>query len=140
MDYKFFRNKKGEEPGVFDNVIFIILNLVFFLAMMFFIFRASSGAMVYEQAYAKEIALLLDESKANTTFIIDMTEGVQIAEKSKKTSEIVSINNLNKEVSVSLIEGEGYKFNYFSDYNVSYRMNNNYLIISVGERMVKNDK
>ena len=133
MRYNFFRNKKGEDPGVFSSVLFIVLNIFFFLAMLIFIYRASSGAMIYEQAYAKEIALLLDESKANTTFVVDITEGVQIADKNKKTSGLINIDNLNKEVDVSLIEGDGYRFNYFSAYNVSYRVNKNYLIISVGD-------
>ncbi len=124
-----FKDKRGED--IFPNVIFIVVNILFFSMLMLFVFKASTGAMVYEQAYVKQIALLIDYSTPKTDVKIDFTDAVKVAKENKKTGDLVKIDDVNKEVIVSLSGQGGYAFKYFSDYDVSPKIVNNFLFISI---------
>jgi len=122
-------NKRGDTI-VLETVIFIALNLVFGAVMTVFILNSSYGALIYEQNYAKEIALLLDEAKPGMTITLDMQEAVLIAQKyefagqkvssSDALSKIVSLNKDLNLVTVSLSgRGGGYSYRYYSNYDVT---------------------
>src|SRR3990167_9089783 len=64
-----FNNKKGLDL-MHSTIIFIVLNLIFFLAMFAFVARTGSNAAIYEQIYAKEIALAIDQARPGTTISI----------------------------------------------------------------------
>jgi len=125
-------NKKAENL-LFPTVIFIVLNIIFFGILLIFVFKSSSGALVYEQTYAKQIALLIDEAKPGMIIKLDMEKGKEIADKNNlDESKIVDIkDNL---VKVVLGNKGGYSFKYFLDYDVSYYFDNNVLIIVVNEK------
>ena len=109
-------NKKGDTL-VFEIVIFIVLNLIFFVALFTFVWQSSKGALVYEQVYAKQIALLIDEAKSNTLIQVDLSDGARIAKSNKiDPNGIVSIDQNQKRVKVSLTGTGGYSFQYFNDY------------------------
>ncbi|MFH1592160.1 MAG: transglycosylase SLT domain-containing protein [Candidatus Woesearchaeota archaeon] len=109
-------DKKGED--ILDyNVIFIILNLVIFSLFLYFVYDAASGAVVYEQAYAKEIALLIDSAKPDMEIRLNFSEGFEIAEENQKTGSLVSVNGNILNVNVG--KREGYSIEHFSDYDVS---------------------
>ncbi|MFA4953185.1 MAG: hypothetical protein WC584_03110 [Candidatus Pacearchaeota archaeon] len=132
------KDKRGED--IFPNVIFIVINILFFSMLMLFVFKASTGAMVYEQAYSKQIALLIDYSKPKTDIKIDFSKAIAVAKDNKKTSDLVKIDDVNKEVIVTLSSQGGYAFKYFSDYNVETEMVDNFLVIRVKEKgEVKNE-
>jgi len=44
------------------NIIFIILNLVFLSILIIFLFSKMGSAIVLEEKYAKQIALILDSA------------------------------------------------------------------------------
>lgn len=115
-------NKKGEEI-LTPIIIFIVLNIAFFGILFGFVYKASTGALVYEQAYAKQIAMLIDaaEPSPSTVIRIDFREGVEIAKDSNLNREsLVRINNANKQVIVNLGRTKGgYATKFYSNYEVS---------------------
>lgn len=97
---------------------------------------ASSGAEVYEEAYAKQIGFLLDNAKPGMQIKIDFTKGLKVAEKNfeRKLTETEKENLVwigDGEVIIKLLDKGGYKFRYFSDYEVSEYFHENLLIINV---------
>jgi hypothetical protein len=105
--------KKGDEL-ITEQVIFIILNLVFFSALLFFIIRSGSSDAVYEETYAKKLALILDGMNENMEVNVSIETLVEGMEKNNVLNQIpVSVNNnlLNVKITKS---GLGYNFHYFS--------------------------
>jgi len=135
-----FKDKRGEGL-VFPVVIFIVLNLMFFSLLMFFVFKSSTGALVYEQAYAKEIALMIDSAKPVTIFSIDFTKGLEIAENNRLSSESMKdlVDFKDNKVIVKLEDKGGYAFEYFSNYEISSYFNGNFLIITVNAKIIENE-
>lgn len=133
---EFFSNKRGSENLVIPVVIFIILNLMFAVIIMGYVFKSSTGALVYEQAYAKQIVLLVDSAKPVTQFSIDFTKGLEIAEANELNSEQISnlVKIRDNEVLVKLGKAGGYKFGYFSDYEIDSYFDGNFLIVNVNEK------
>ena len=110
------KNKRGEI--LMENVIFIVLNLVFLSILILFIYIQGNGAVLLEQSYAKNIALLIDSGKPVMDLKINMKDAFDLAEKNKVSPEdIVSIEgNL---VIVKLSDKGGYKYSFFNDVDVS---------------------
>jgi len=132
----FLRNKKGSEI-ILPPMMFIILNLVFFGILLLFVIKASTGALVYEQVYAKQVALLIDEAKSDMQILVDFEEGVKVAEKNKKTSDLIRVDNKTNQVIVNLGSKGGYSYKYFSDYevNVYDHVEENLIIINIGDKV-----
>jgi len=128
-------DKKGEAL-VYPLVIFVVLNIIFITLLMLFVFKSSTGALIYEQTYAKELALLIDGAKPGMEINFNFEKGFEIAEKNKLSSE--SIENLvtfkDYQVTVKLSNSGGYSFNYFSDYDVSSSFEGHILKIIVKEK------
>jgi hypothetical protein len=113
------RDKKGSSNVVFPPVIFLVLNLAFIALLLVFIFRSSGGGLVYEQAYAKEIALLIDEASSGMEIFVNIDKGLELAEKNgKDKNRIVSVDSSESKVIVDLFGKGGYSYKYFSDYRV----------------------
>ena len=117
---RFFLDKRGKEDILFPVVIFLIINLIFFSALLGFVLRASSSALIYEQAYAKEIALIIDNAKPGTEISFDFSNGYEIAGKNnfggESLGELVKIKDNG--VIVSLSKSGGYSFDFFSSHEV----------------------
>lgn len=101
-----------------ENIIFIILNLVFLMILILFLLKQGSGAIVLEQAYAKHIALVIDSAKPGMTIKLDMEKGKKLAEKNKiDFGDIVKIeDNL---VIVKLSGEGGYAYSFFNGVDVT---------------------
>lgn len=129
------KSKKGEEI-VISNVIFILLNVLIFAALLIFVARAGSGVGFQEQKYAKKIALMIDQGKPDTEIKLDVSE---VVEKYGRDVEVLEIFKLDKEenkVEVKFDKGKGYELEYFSDCDVELKSeldenNRNYLIMRV---------
>ncbi len=101
-----------------ENVIFIILNLVFITILVLFLFRQGSGAVVLEQSYAKNIALLIDSSKPVMEMKLNMEDAMNLAEKNGVSrEEIVKINN--NIITVKLSSRGGYEYSFFNKVDVT---------------------
>jgi hypothetical protein len=57
--------------------VIIVLNILFFALLLVFIIKSSNGALVYEQAYAKEIAIIIDKANPNTEVTMDIKKGIE---------------------------------------------------------------
>ncbi|HLC78770.1 MAG TPA: hypothetical protein VJH92_06610 [Candidatus Nanoarchaeia archaeon] len=98
-----------------ENVIFLVLNLTFFAIMALFILKQSSGSAYYEQAYAKQIALLIDSAKPGTQILLDFEKGVSSNQEwfNNNFQRAVTING--NIVEVRLSEGEGFSYSFFNE-------------------------
>ena len=131
----FLEKKKGNL--LYPVVIFIVLNLIFISILLLFVYRASTGALIYEELYAKQISLLIDASKSDAKITIDFKKGLEIVEKNNPEKEnLVSFEN-NKVV-VRLAGEVGYSSKYFSDYQISSEFEENNLILTIKDK--KDDK
>lgn len=122
-------NKRGI---IYEEIIFLVLNLVFFAVLLVFISQSSEGKLIYEQAYAKQIALFIDEAKPEMEISLDIGDAIKIAEKNKiDVKEIIKIDNEKKKVEVKLGSVGGYSYAYFSQEVVSSEIKENKIIIKV---------
>jgi len=104
--------KRGEI--LVENIFFIILNLVFLTILILFLLKQGSGAIVLEQSYAKQIALLIDSSKPGTEIHLGMGKARKLADRNGiEFDEIIKINN--NIVTVRLSEKGGYQYSFFND-------------------------
>jgi len=110
-------NKRGSS-FLLENVIFIILNVLFLTILIIFISKQGSGAIVLEQSYAKNIALLIDSAKPVMDMTINMKDAFDLAEENGiSREEIVQIkDNL---VTVKLSNEGGYQYSFFNEVDVT---------------------
>jgi len=98
-----------------ENIIFIILNLVFVVILVLFIFSKMSSESVIEEKYAKQIALIVDEAKPVMEIHLNMQDAVEKAKKNKISPEnIVSISENVVNVKINS-RGEGYSYSFFNN-------------------------
>lgn len=100
-----------------ENIIFIILNLAFLTILILFLARQGQGAVVLEQSYAKQIALLIDSAKPGMTMILDMEKAKELAEKNGIAFEDI-INKNKNVITVKLSEEGGYSYSFFNDVDI----------------------
>ena len=100
-----------------ENVIFIILNVLFLAILILFLLRQGQGAILLEQSYAKQIALFIDSAKPGMTIILDMGKAKDLAEKNGLAFEdiVIIANNI---VTVKLSEDGGYSYSFFNNVDV----------------------
>lgn len=126
-------NKRGEEESLSFNVIYLVLAVMFFILMFPVPARAGGNSATYEQIYSKQIAILIDKSKPGTEIVLDISELIEKAEKNKFGGSVVSINNQEKKVSVNVLKGKGYSYQYFTSANVLWNVDleNKKLILKI---------
>jgi hypothetical protein len=107
-------DKRGEI--LIENVVFIILNVVFLSIIILFLVKQSSSGAVLEETYAKRIALIVDSSRPEMKVKIDMEKGLNIAEKNNiDFSEVVVRDNQKNLVFVKLTDKGGYGYSFFNE-------------------------
>ena len=117
----FFRNKKGDIDLIHSAVIFLILNVIFFVVFFIFVGRASGGTAIYEKIYSKQIALFVDSAKPGMNLTIELGKAYDVARKNNYLEKLVNIDPETKSVNVKLINGGGYSFKHFNDAVVLWR-------------------
>ena len=111
--------KRGSVDLMSSVVIFILLNVLFFSIMFAFVYISSSKARIYEQAYSKQIALVIDEAKPGTNITLDLSKVYEVARKEKRFDKMIILDAENNIIEVRLQNsGEGYKTKYFSNANI----------------------
>lgn len=111
--------KRGSVDLLSSVVIFILLNVLFFSVMFAFVYISGSKARIYEQAYSKQIALVIDESRPGTIVTVDLSKVYEVARKEKRFDKMIILDAENNIIEVRLQNaGEGYKTKYFSSVNV----------------------
>ncbi|MAH03667.1 hypothetical protein CMI39_02675 [Candidatus Pacearchaeota archaeon] len=100
-----------------ENIIFIVLNLIFLTILVLFLFSKVGDAAVLEEKYAKQIALIIDSAKPGMEIHLNMEKAIKIADKegwSKR--DVISIqDNL---IIVKLRENGGYSYSYFNNVDI----------------------
>jgi hypothetical protein len=110
---KIFKNKRGDEM-LLENVIFLILNLAFLTILILFLYEQGTGAIVLEQSYAKNIALLIDSGKPITEMKLNMQYAFDLAvENGVAREDIVKIDG--NIITVKLSAKGGYKYSFFNN-------------------------
>ncbi len=111
--------RKNKKAGILiENVMFIILNLVFLSLLMAFLLMQGSGIIVLEQSYAKQIALMIDSARPGETIFLNMDDAFKKAEKNLGDNRIVQIKD--NIVTVKLSEKSGYSYSFFNTPPNSY--------------------
>ena len=100
-----------------ENIIFIILNLVFLTILILFIYSKSGGEAVLEEKYSKQIALIIDSAKPGMIIHLNMENAIKKAKNNGFKENIVSISG--NTVTVKLREKGGYPYSFFNDVSVS---------------------
>jgi len=100
-----------------ENVIFIVLNLIFLTILILFISKQASEVAVLEQAYAKQIALVIDAAKPVMILRINMEKGKKISEKNNFDFKN-AVKITDNIVTVKLREKGGYSYAFFNNVDV----------------------
>ena len=115
---KLSKNKKGEI--LTENIIFLILNLVFLSILAVFLFSRTASVAVLEERYSKQIALALDAAEPGMIIYLEMKDAIKIAEKNSiKPETIVTLRN--NVATVRLRDGEGYSYSFFNNAEITTR-------------------
>ncbi|MCX6748324.1 MAG: hypothetical protein NT076_01845 [Candidatus Pacearchaeota archaeon] len=115
-----------------EEIVFYILNAVFFIVLLVFIFNSVNGKPVYEQAYAKQIAFLIDQAKPGTEIVLDVSDicneykipliNIDSAKNtySKPILDAFKIDDKSKKVIVKFGSMGSYGMPYFSNLKVEF--------------------
>lgn len=127
------KNKKAEI--LHENIIFIILNVVFFSIMLVFIYLQGSSVHLSEEETAKQIALLIDASRPETTIEINLKDLFLESEKNGINREkVVEIDEDENLVVVKASEDGFYEYGYFNDVYVLNSIKNDSLVLEIREK------
>ena len=126
-------NKKADI--LHENIIFIILNVVFFSVMLIFIYLQGSSVHLSEEETAKQIALLIDASRPETTIEINLKDLFLESEKNGINRErVVEIDEDENLVIVKASEDSFYEYGYFNDVYVLNSIKGDSLVLEIKEK------
>jgi len=112
---------KSKKAGVLqEQIIFWILNIVFFSLILVFAVRTGSHTGIMEETYAKQIALTIDSMDKNMEVEMDLSELYKIAEKNDFKGELFFLEKDKNIIIVTAGKGEGYRYRYFSDLDFDF--------------------
>ncbi len=113
-----FKKRNNHGKVLMENVVFIILNVMFLMILVLFISKSGQGASLLEETYSKQISLLIDSAKPGMTIVLNMEKAREIAEKNGLEFEeiIFSRDNL---ITVKLDENSGHSYSYFNKININ---------------------
>lgn len=128
------RNKKGDI--LMENLIFIILNIVFLGILILFLINQGNGVIFLERSSAKQISLLIDASPPNSVLKLNFEKPMEIAKDNGIAMEdIIKIDNEKNVVTISLKEKSSYSYHFFNDVEVDSYPNSIYYIITIEEKI-----
>jgi len=110
-------------------VVFLVLTLLFFVPFIYAVATFSDSSVIYEQAYAKKIALLIDGAKPRMEFEVNFSKCIEIASDNKKIDNLVWVDD--KRVFVALDYNKAYFYEFFSSNKVSIEEDFNKGVIKI---------
>jgi len=128
----FFKMNKKAIELLGETSIYIIFTLAFLAILILFITLQSSPKMLLQQKTAKQVALLIDASRAGTEIKIDIEEFLDNVEKGFNKKPIRVDNDLNI-VTAQLSDNDFYKYSYFNDLNIDLEISGDYLYLKINE-------
>lgn len=115
------KHKKASEQLI-GTLVFTILVIVFSIGLGYVIIRPGSNASLYEQVFAKQIALTIDKSDTGMEIEIPIDKAYEIARKNRFNGNIVVIDNYENKITVRLINNKGYEYYFFNNVNVIWNL------------------
>ena len=101
-----------------ENIIFIVLNLIFLTILILFLYSKTGREAILEEKYSKQIALLIDSAKPGMIIQLNMEDAIEKAEENDwDKDKMVSISG--NTVTVKLREKGGNSYSFFNDISVS---------------------
>jgi hypothetical protein len=143
-------NKKGETISerndlLQDNMIYLILGLLFFVVMLGFISNQMNGASKFEDSYAKEIAKVINLAQPGDEITLDVQKATEIAGKNNMeiSKKIFTFDNANNRICVKLSASRRKCYSYFNnvdilDYDLKLGAPINLLTLKVSKK-IKSD-
>ncbi len=123
------KNKRGENI-LLENVVFIVIIVLFISVLVFFILRQGQGAVIIEDIYSKKIALMIDAAKPGMEIELNAKSLFDVAEKNgMNKNNVVSIDGNNVVVKASEKGRKDYGF--FNDVSVDVSVDGNKLVMVV---------
>jgi hypothetical protein len=108
--------KRGEI--LVENIIFIVLNVLFLTILIIFLINQGNGVSTLEDAYSKEVALLIDSARPGMIMTVNMQSAMSVADKNNiPFDKVVSIKG--QYVTVTLDANQSKSYQFFNDINVS---------------------
>lgn len=113
------KNKKGTS-FLQENLVYILLFLLFLLAGMTFIYRYENNVYFWEQYYSYTIAKAINNAHVGDRIELNFDKAVQLAGKEgiADVNNIVSFDNNGKVVGVSFQKGRKSIYPFLRDYNI----------------------
>lgn len=110
---------KGKDGQILvENVIFIVLNLIFLSILILFLYSKVDSASVLEEKYSKQIALMIDSAEPGMRIHLNMEDAIKEAENNGwDVNKMVSISG--NSVIVKLREKGENSYEFFNDVDVS---------------------
>jgi len=132
-----YSNKRGESL-LMENIMFILITAVFFAILITFLVSKMNSLAVYEEVYAKKIALLLDYAKPEMKIEVSLNDIIsQDKLKKEEISLDGSISVNGNSVNVKFYpDGKGYSYSFFSDVKITsyyYVPDRNSYVFIIGE-------
>lgn len=114
-------NKRGQM--IPEQIIFLVLNIFIFSALLFFVWRSASDVSVAEEIMAKKLALIIDGMRPGTEVNMTLVNFYKIMEKNNFKEFPIKIEN--NQVNVRATSGKGYSFEFFSNLTPVISINQN---------------
>ncbi len=125
------KNKKG--MILMENVIFIIIVVLFFGILFAFVYKSTSSVSLVEEKGAKNIALMIDAANSGTEMLININDLIE-KKKDDYSGHIVIIENDKNLVTVKSSGKSGFSYSYFNDKEIDYQIQEGgFLKITVNE-------
>lgn len=104
-----------------ENIIFIVLNVLFFTVLILFLVLRADDAPVFEERYAKQIALAIDASQPGMQIKLKIDEkALKIArENLGKNAEDKIVSFEDNVITFKLRGNGGYSYSFFNDVKVN---------------------
>lgn len=114
------------------ETIFLILNIIFFVILLSFVYNSGSRAFVYEESYAKQIVSLIDNGKPGMNILVNFEKGIEVGKNNGVQKDFFIVYPEENKIKVRF-SNNGYSYRYFSDYDVKLELQDNLLLIKIGE-------
>ena len=122
----FGKNHRGNI--LIENVLFLVLTLIFLTILFLFLFSRMGGAAVLEEKYAKQIVLLIDSAKPGMIIALTMEDVFKKTGNENFGKVVLIQDNL---VTVKIGEGAGYSYSFFNNIEIKniYQDENKYVFV-----------
>jgi hypothetical protein len=124
------RGKKGMN-FLTENVVYVIIVLIFFSFLFVFVIKQGSDTAFIEQKTAKRIALAIDAANPGTQIIINL--GDVLEEKEDGIEEVIRIGEGYVNVRLSEKSKDGFYYGFFNRAKVDFELKDENLILKIVE-------